>query len=37
MLQSDLCNYSDKYIIVQGIIITEGGNNGDIKKWVFST
>ena len=31
MLQSDLCNYSDKDIIVQGIIITEGGNNGDIK------
>ena len=31
MLRSDLCDYSDPYIVVKGIIIIEGRNNGDIK------
>ena len=31
MLRSDLCDYSDAYIIVKGTIIIEGRNNRDIK------
>ena len=27
MLQSDLCDYSDAYIVVKGNIIVEGANN----------
>ena len=31
MLRSDLCDYSDPYIVVKRIIIIEGRNNRDIK------
>ena len=31
MLRSDLCDYSDAYIIVKGTIIIEGRNIKDIK------
>ena len=29
MLRSDLCNYSDVYIIVKGTITAEWGNNAE--------
>ena len=29
MLQSDLCDYSDAYIVVKGIITVEGANDKD--------
>ena len=32
MLQSDLCNYSDAYIVVKGIIIVEDQNNDACDK-----
>ena len=32
MLQSDLCNYSDVYIVVKGIIIVEDPNNDAYDK-----
>ena len=32
MLRSDLCDYSDAYIVVKGIITVEGANNRDTKK-----
>ena len=31
MLQSDLCDYSDAYIVVKGKITVRGANNRDIK------
>ena len=31
ILQSDLCNYSDAYIVVEGTINTTGADNRDIK------
>ena len=31
MLQSDLCDYSDAYIVVKGNITVEGANNRDRK------
>ena len=31
MLQSDLCDYSDAYIVVSGPITIKGHNNRDIK------
>ena len=31
MLQSDLCDYSDAYIVVKGVITVEGANNTDRK------
>ena len=31
MLRSDLCDYSDAYIVVKGIITVEGANNRDKK------
>ena len=36
MLQSDLCDYSDEYIVVEGTINVTGENNRDRKKIVFS-
>ena len=36
MLRSDLCDYSDAYIVVKGNITVEGANNGDRKKQTFS-
>ena len=36
MLRSDLCDYSDAYIIVRGDITVEGANNRDKKKQTFS-
>ena len=35
MLRSDLCDYSDAYIVVKGDITVEGANNRD-KKQTFS-
>ena len=32
MLQSDLCDYSDEYIVVEGTINVTGENNRDRKK-----
>ena len=32
MLRSDLCDYSDPYIAVEGTITVEGANNSDRKK-----
>ena len=32
MLRSDLCDYSDPYIVVEGTITVEGANNSDRKK-----
>ena len=32
MLQSDLCDYSDAYIVVSGTITVKGDDNRDIKK-----
>ena len=32
MLKSDLCDYSDAYIVVKGDITVEGANNRDKKK-----
>ena len=32
MLQSDLCNYSDVYIVVKGIITVEDPNNDAYAK-----
>ena len=31
MVRSDLCDYSDAYIVVKGDIITEGRNKMDMK------
>ena len=31
MLQSDLCDYSDAYIVVKGAITVTGANNKDRK------
>ena len=31
MLRSDLCDYSDKYIVVKRDITVEGANNRDKK------
>ena len=31
MLQSDLCDYSDAYLIVKGTITVTGSNNKDKK------
>ena len=31
MLRSDLCDYNDAYIVVEGIITVEGANNIDKK------
>ena len=31
MLQSDLCDYSDEYIVVEGTINVTGENNRDKK------
>ena len=31
MLQSDLCDYSDAYIVVKGTITVTGANNRDRK------
>ena len=28
MLRSDLCDYSDAYIVVKGIVKVKGANNG---------
>ena len=36
MLRSDLCDYSDVYIVVKGDINVEGANNRDKKKQTFS-
>ena len=36
MLRSDLCDYSDVYIVVKGDITVEGANNRDKKKQTFS-
>ena len=39
MLRSDVCDYSDAYIVVKGIITvsaTDGANNLQIKKQTFS-
>ena len=36
MLQSDLCDYSDEYIVIEGTINVTGENNRDRKKIVFS-
>ena len=36
MLQSDLCGYSDAYIVVKGTInVTDSNNNAYDKKMVF--
>ena len=35
MLRSDLCNYSDAYIVVKGIISDTGTNNRVNKKLTF--
>ena len=32
MLQSDLCDYSDEYIVLEGTINVTGENNRDRKK-----
>ena len=32
MVRSDLCDYSDVYIVVNGDITVEGANNRDKKK-----
>ena len=31
MLRSDLCDYSDAYVVVKRIITVEGGKNRDKK------
>ena len=31
MLQPDLCDYSDEYIVVEGTITATGKDNRDIK------
>ena len=31
MLTSDLCDYSDAYIVVEGVVTVEGANNRDKK------
>ena len=36
ILRSDLCDYSDGYIVVKGDITVEGANNGDKKTQTFS-
>ena len=36
MLRSDLCGYSDEYIVVKGDNTVEGANNRDEKKQTFS-
>ena len=35
MLRSDLCDYSDAYIVVKGDVTVEGVNNRDTKKTDF--
>ena len=32
MVRSDLCDYSDAYIVVKGDMTVEGANNRDKKK-----
>ena len=36
MLRSDLCGYSDAYILVKGDNTVEGANNRDEKKQTFN-
>ena len=36
MLRSDLCDYSDAYIVLKRDITVEGANNRDKKKQTFS-
>ena len=36
MLRSDLCDYSDAYIVVKADITVEGANNTDKKKQTLS-
>ena len=36
MLRSDLCDYSDAYVVVKGVVTDERTNNRDKKKQVIS-